>query len=170
MDKPSGYELLRAAAGIVADLDAPEGADAATLDQRLTDWIEASDDKHAAYFAVAKRLELESDEMAQLMATMKKRLSYLANQQARVKALAAELLIAREALGEEPKVSTPMFRAWLVKTEAVSVPEDVGMLPEAFQRRKVTVEADKTAIKAAIKAGESVPGAFLVETRGIRWT
>ena len=37
MDKPSGYELLRAAAGIVADLDAPEGADAATLDQRLAD-------------------------------------------------------------------------------------------------------------------------------------
>jgi hypothetical protein len=26
------------------------------------------------------------------------------------------------------------------------------------------------AIKAAIKSGESVPGAFLVETRGIRWT
>lgn len=170
MDKPSGYELLRAAAGIVADLDAPEGADAATLDQRLADWIEASDDKHGAYYAVSKRLELEADEMAQLMATMKKRASYLANQQARVKALAAELLIAREALGEEPKVSTPMFRAWLVRTESVSVPEDAGMLPEAFQRRKVTVEADKAAIKSAIKAGESVPGAFLVESRGIRWT
>jgi len=166
----TGYDILRSAAGIVADLDAPEGADAATLDQRLADWIEASDDKHGAYFAVAKRLELEADEMAQLMSVMKKRLSYIAMQQARVKALAAELLIAREALGEEPKVSTPMFRAWLVKTEAVSVPEDAGMLPEAFQRRKVTVEADKAAIKAAIKAGESVPGAFLVESRGIRWT
>ncbi|NBV20305.1 siphovirus Gp157 family protein, partial [Janthinobacterium sp.] len=88
----------------------------------------------------------------------------------RIKALAADLLIAREMVGEEPKVSTPLFRAWLVKTEAVSVPEDVNMLPEAFQRRRVTVEADKAAIKAAIKAGESVPGAFLVESRGIRWT
>jgi len=166
----TGYDLIRAAAGIVADLDSPEGADAATLDQRLADWIEASDDKHGAYYAVSKRLELEADEMAQLMATMKKRASYLANQQARVKALAAELLIAREALGEEPKVSTPMFRAWLVRTESVSVPDDVGMLPEAFQRRKVVVEADKAAIKSAIKAGESVPGAFIVETRGIRWT
>jgi len=170
MDKPSGYDLIRSAAGIVADLDAPEGADAATLDQRLADWIEASDDKHGAYYAVSKRLELEADEMAQLMATMKKRLSYLAMQQARIKALAADLLIAREMVGEEPKVSTPLFRAWLVRTEAVSVPEDAGMLPEAFQRRKVVVEADKAAIKAAIKAGESVPGAFLVESRGIRWT
>jgi hypothetical protein len=166
----TGYDLIRSAAGIVADLDSPEGADAGTLDERLAAWVEASDDKHAAYFAVAKRLELEADECAQLMSTIKKRATYLANQHARVKALAAELLIAREALGEDPKVSTPMFRAWLVKSEAVSVPEDVDMLPESFQRRKVTVEADKAAIKAAIKAGESVPGAFLVESRGIRWT
>ena len=166
----TGYDLIRSAAGIVADLDAPEGADASTLDERLAAWIEASDDKHGAYYAVSKRLELEAEECSQLMAAMKKRAAYLAAQQARVKALASELLLAREAIGEEPKVSTPMFRAWLVKTESVSVPEDVNMLPEQYRRVKVTVEPDKTAIKAAIKSGESVPGAFIVETRGIRWS
>ena len=166
----TGYDLIRSAAGIVAELDAPEGADASTLDERLAAWIEASDDKHGAYYAVSKRLELEADECAALMASIKKRAGYLAAQQARVKALASELLIAREAIGEDPKVSTPMFRAWLVRTESVSVPEDVNLLPEQYRRVKVSVEADKTAIKAAIKSGESVPGAFLVETRGIRWS
>jgi hypothetical protein len=166
----TGYDLLRDAAGIVAQLDSIEGADPAELDARLTAWLDAADDKHAAYYAVSRRLDLESDECAALMAGLRKRAAYLASQQARVKALASELLAAREALGEEPRVSTPMFRAWLATTEAVSVPEDVAMLPEQYVRVKVTREADKAAIKAAIKAGESVPGAFLVQTRGVRWS
>lgn len=170
MNNPSGYHLLRDAASIVASLDSIDGADPSELDTRLSAWLDATDDKHAAYHAVAKRLELEADECAALMAGLRKRASYLATQQTRVKALASELLLAREALGEEPKVSTPTFRAWLATTESVSVPDDVAMLPEQYVRTKVTREADKTAIKAAIKRGESVPGAFIVETRGIRWT
>jgi vacuolar-type H+-ATPase subunit I/STV1 len=41
-------------------------------------------------------------------------------------------------------------------------PED---LPEQFRRVKTTVEPDKTAIKEALKAGQLIPGAELIERR-----
>lgn len=47
------------------------------------------------------------------------------------------------------------------KSEAVVVDGAPELLPEKYQRVKITVDADKTAIKAAIKAGEDVPGARL---------
>jgi hypothetical protein len=72
-----------------------------------------------------------------------------------------------EALGNEPKVKRPTFSAWLATTESISVPDDATRLPLAFQRIKV--EADKTGIKAAIKAGEDVLGCSVVETRSVRW-
>jgi hypothetical protein len=40
-----------------------------------------------------------------------------------------------------------------------------GDLPEQFRRVKTTVEPDKTAIKEALKAGQSILGAELIERR-----
>lgn len=50
------------------------------------------------------------------------------------------------------------------KSESVVVDGAPELLPEQYQRTKVICEADKTAIKAAIKGGEQVPGAR-IETR-----
>lgn len=50
--------------------------------------------------------------------------------------------------------------------ESVSVP-DVAMLPAEYIRTKITNEADKTAIKNAIKAGEVIEGAELVKKQSI---
>ena len=50
--------------------------------------------------------------------------------------------------------------------ESVSVP-DVAMLPAEYIRTKITNEADKTAIKNAIKTGEVVAGAELVKKQSI---
>ena len=41
-------------------------------------------------------------------------------------------------------------------------------LPEQFQRVKTTYSADKTALKAALAAGQEIDGAQLVERRS--WT
>lgn len=38
---------------------------------------------------------------------------------------------------------------------------DAAVIPAVWMRTKVTVEPDKTAIKAALKAGEDIPGADL---------
>jgi hypothetical protein len=39
--------------------------------------------------------------------------------------------------------------------------DDLAKIPTQYQRQKIQVDIDKTAIKAAIKAGEEVPGAHL---------
>lgn len=42
--------------------------------------------------------------------------------------------------------------------------DDVAKLPQKFQRQKIQIDPDKAAIKAAIKAGEEVPGAHLEQS------
>lgn len=51
------------------------------------------------------------------------------------------------------------------KTTAVDLFAEVAALPEEFVRVKTVHSADKTAIAAALKAGEQIDGATLVERR-----
>lgn len=71
------------------------------------------------------------------------------------------------ALHGEKFQSTRCAISWR-KTTSVEVDEaEVPELPEQYVRRKVTVEADKTAIKDALKAGEVIEGCRLVERNNI---
>jgi hypothetical protein len=163
----TGYDLYSQAAHIIATIESLEGADPDILDPQLAAWFDATDDKIAAYHAVIKRLETEDAHLkaeADAIASARKR---QAKQADRVRDLATLLLTSMEALGNEPKVKRPTFSAWLATTESISVPSDAELLPVAYQRAKV--EADKTAIKVAIKAGQDVPGCSVVETRSVRW-
>ncbi|NBP60427.1 MAG: hypothetical protein EBU53_04900 [Proteobacteria bacterium] len=56
-------------------------------------------------------------------------------------------------------------RSTAVELDPDLSPDD---LPEQFRRTRTTTSADKTAIAAALKAGETVPGAQLVEHRSWR--
>ena len=60
------------------------------------------------------------------------------------------------------KIESPLFKISLRRSEAVEV-DVVEALPNAFQNVKNVVTADKVAIKEAIKRGENVIGARLVE-------
>lgn len=60
------------------------------------------------------------------------------------------------------KVESPLFKISVRRSEAVEV-DLVEALPNAFQNVKNVVTADKVAIKEAIKRGEFVMGARLVE-------
>jgi anti-sigma28 factor (negative regulator of flagellin synthesis) len=60
------------------------------------------------------------------------------------------------------KVESPLFKLSVRRSEAVEV-DLVEALPNAFQNVKNVVTADKVAIKEAIKRGEFVIGARLVE-------
>lgn len=62
---------------------------------------------------------------------------------------------------EQTKFETGRVLLSFRKSEAVEV-RDMELLPKEFIRTKTTEEANKTAIKAAIKSGESVAGAELV--------
>lgn len=60
------------------------------------------------------------------------------------------------------KVESPLFKLVVRRSEAVEV-DLVEALPNAYQNVKNVVTADKVAIKEAIKRGENVTGARLVE-------
>lgn len=60
------------------------------------------------------------------------------------------------------KVESPLFKISVRRSESVEV-DLVEALPNAFQNVKNVVTADKVAIKEAIKRGENVTGARLVE-------
>ena len=64
-----------------------------------------------------------------------------------------------QALGDT-KLETAKVALSFRKSEAVEVYDPV-LLPAEFTRTKTTVTPDKTAIKAAIKAGQEVAGATL---------
>lgn len=67
-----------------------------------------------------------------------------------------------ESILEGQKFETPKCAVSFRKTQSVNI-SDFTALPAEFLRFK-PAEADKTAIKAAIKAGEVVSGAELVES------
>lgn len=69
------------------------------------------------------------------------------------------------ALGGQ-KFSTAKCAVSFRKSEAVQV-DDVNSIPAEWTRIKTTIEPDKTAIKAAIKAGQEITGCKLVENTNI---
>ncbi len=60
------------------------------------------------------------------------------------------------------KIESPLFKLSLRRSEAVEV-DVVEALPNDFVNRKVVVTADKVSIKEAIKRGENITGARIVE-------
>lgn len=68
------------------------------------------------------------------------------------------------------KIETSIGKLSVRTSKAVEVSADVNTLPEQYKRIKTTVEADKKALKDAIKAGEHIDGVELVEnySLGIR--
>ncbi len=163
----TGHDLLKQAGALVALLEAPEGADADALSSELAAWIDGTEDKLTAYWAVVRRMDAEGDQLRALEQTLAKRRRYLEAQAERVKGMAGELLVAREALGEEPKVKAPLFSAWLAETVSVSISVDPQALPVEYQR--VSIDADKAALKAACQSGARIEGVDLVTRRGVRW-
>lgn len=163
----TGHDLLKQAGALVSLLEAPEGADADALSSELAAWIDGTEDKLTAYWAVVRRMDAEGDQLRALEQTLAKRRRYLEAQAERVKGMASELLQAREALGEEPKVKAPLFSAWLAETVSVSISVEPQALPVEYQR--VSIDADKAALKAACQAGARIEGVDLVTRRGVRW-
>lgn len=60
------------------------------------------------------------------------------------------------------KFETPRCKITWRKSEICNV-LNIDAVPEEFKRTKVTVDADKTAIKKAIKGGAEVPGAEVIQ-------
>jgi chromosome segregation ATPase len=66
---------------------------------------------------------------------------------------------------DSTKWELPAHKITSRRVQAVEVIAEVADLPEQYQRVRTTYAADKTALAAALKAGEQIEGAALVERR-----
>lgn len=67
----------------------------------------------------------------------------------------------------EPNIETARCRVFFRNSESVVVKE-VRQLPEQYQRVDTVVTANKPAIKNALKSGENIPGATLVQNQNLQ--
>lgn len=86
--------------------------------------------------------------------------------------LASAIEICLSTLGkvvsDGERIETPdLTIAWKNNPPKVEVDCDPDMLPDEYRRTKITVEADKKAIGEALKAGQVIEGARLVQDRVI---
>ena len=161
------YDLLQSAHSLVVAIEGDEGIDPTMLAPRLAAWLDASDDKLGGCRVAIARLTEGADFLKSEEKRIAERRKAIEAQTAHVRDLATSLLVAREALGEEPKVKTPTYTAWLQASESVDGPERPEDWPTEYQR--VTVSADREAAKRALKAGTAIEGVTLRESRSVRF-
>jgi len=66
---------------------------------------------------------------------------------------------------DETRWELPEHKITSRRSQAVELTAEIIDLPEEFQRTKTTISADKTAIAAALKQGQQIEGAALIERR-----
>lgn len=163
----TGLEILRESGDIILSIDAPEGMDADELDTRLAAWLEAQEDKLAAYRWVCARIDSEVALLKGIADRVQGRARTLDRNKERIRSMATAMLLDREILtGETGTVKGVDYSAWLAKSERVEVTIDPRKLPVKF--RKISVSADLTGIKEALKTGK-VKGCQLVVGRSVRF-
>ena len=155
--KTSLYEvaaIYRAQLEQLADLDMPPEVVADTLEAMQGD-IEA---KLRAVIAYSLELDILATGAKDASKRMADRAKVL---EGRVDTMRAYALTHMQGVGIG-EVSTDEWAAKVAKKPASVQIDEGAILPLQFLRTKMTTEPDKTAIKAAIQAGEVIPGAEIV--------
>ena len=145
------FELICRVRALVAS---PEGLTEAAFEAILSECA----DKVEALLAVVARLDAEQDILAAEGKILTAAARQLGEQSERCRDRLASLLDAMEAAGEEPVVRAGGRTVSLRRTVAVEI-ADPTAIPADYLR--VRSEPDKGAIKAALEAGQAVPGAEL---------
>jgi hypothetical protein len=114
--------------------------------------------KAVNYAKVIANYQAESDAIDQEI----KRLKAMKDSREKKIELLKESVKKAMLLSGIEKVESPLFKLSVRRSEAVEV-DLVEALPNAFLNVKNVVTADKVAIKEAIKRGENVIGARLIE-------
>ena len=146
-----------------------EGIDMETgeLDQETINALETSQanlqEKGLDIGYVIKSFDDQIDIYDREIKRLTERKQALKNAQDRVKSNLKNAMIEFNIEKIEGKTLTIKFR----KSESIEV-DDINALDEKFKRVKTIVEPDKTAIKQAIKQGEQVGGARLVENKNLQ--
>lgn len=107
-----------------------------------------------------KYLDSVQDKIDAAKANKKKLDAYIKALENRKKRVEKACIYALDTL-QVKSIMTGWGEMKIKKNPPAVIIDDVAKIPTQYQRQKIQVDIDKTAIKAAIKAGEEVPGAHL---------
>ena len=123
----------------------------------------ASEEKIIATAMYIRRLDALNKATKETIQSLQERVSADSK---RIEALKWLMTKAMDSL-QYTEVKSPEVTLRFRKSSSVEI-TDSESLPEQFLRTKTVVEPDKTAIKNALKAGEKIQGAQLVESRNLQ--
>ena len=123
----------------------------------------ASEEKIIATAMYIRRLDALNKATKETIQDLQERVSADSK---RIEALKWLMTKAMDSL-QYTEVKSPEVTLRFRKSSSVEI-TDSESLPEQFLRTKTVVEPDKAAIKNALKAGEKIQGAQLVESRNLQ--
>ena len=107
-----------------------------------------------------KYLDSVQDKIDAAKANKKKLDAYIKTLENRKKRVEKACIYALDTL-QVKSIMTGWGEMKIKKNPPSVIIDDLTQIPTQYQRQKIQVDIDKVAIKAAIKAGEEVPGAHL---------
>lgn len=155
------YEISNDQLAILGDIELNEGEITTEIQQRIDLLAENFEQKAIAYAYVIKQYEGEES----LIDAEIKRLQELKKKSAKVSDYLKERISAAMIEFGFTEIKTPTLKLSFRKSEAVEV-VDESLLGQKFFSYKPTI--DKTEIKKAIKAGEEVAGARIVNNQNLQ--
>ena len=161
------YELLTDVGRILGDIEDENGEITEDTMGAMDEWIDAAEDKLGNIRAVITRTKNEQAllrEEEKRLAARRRRLDAVLH---RVTDLAAELLSAQEALGNEPKVKTDTYTVWISSNQRVHVDSLAAVANDWLVHPEPSV--DKASARKALLAGEEIRGLSLQTTYSVRW-
>lgn len=151
------YELEARYAAKVAELG--EDADGLEVFRDTLESIKLAKDQKAEQYAYNIRRNLENAEA--MKAKAREFMQAAKHEQKRAEFMKHELLTQVKLNGGK-KIQTDSYTIGRRRSEVVKI-ADLDKVPAEFIKTKTTTSADKNAIKKALKAGQTVEGAQLVE-------
>jgi hypothetical protein len=133
------------------------------LSEQLAITEEQLQNKSVAYSFVIKQMDADVD----IIEAEIKRLQNLKKQREKASEYLKERIKHAMDLFSIEEIKTPLVKINFRKSETVEV-NDVNQLPAAYKVVKVTEQADKIAIKAALKDGVDVAGCSIATHRNLQ--
>lgn len=140
--------------------------DAEEIDeQTFTDTLEAigSEEKVNSYCQIIRELDGDNTAIKAEIERLKKRIEHNTGSIERMKQALDEFMVA----SGKKKEKTPFFTVSYRRSQSVDILNEAD-IPQVYIKVKTETAPDKMAIKAALKAGETIPGCQLKESESIQ--
>lgn len=155
------YEINAEFAAIIEELESNGGELTPELEEALAINDQDHEAKIEAYIKAIRNYTADAEAAHNEMAFFKTKEERAKKTAERLK---ETVLASLQARGID-KAKYGDFTAAVRRSERVVVDEDcLAILPDDFKRVKTTVEADKTALKTALKAGMAIEGVTLADS------